>query len=242
MHSGGSSTPNAAMPQPTDPRRPPQHPSTPLHYPMSPTQAGSSASGSVRVDRLGRVALRLEGHESSFHVTAFRGATANQHVDGDAVLARTLATGSSREVALTMDATELSLVDWQMRQGARVVQWAKLAGTSEGEAKKRWVGVKTLSHEFGKVSHYITGNLSAPLTSEDLGRVHRATSSRRHGHRSLRTDSNVVREPRTRVTRLGFWSRTWSVVQPSSGRCCPHRTRATTFIRSTTRSTEPGSA
>lgn len=55
-----------------------------------------------------------------------------------------------------MDKTELSLVEWQMRQGARVVQWAKLAGIGEGEAKRRWESVKTQSHEFGKVRSFDT--------------------------------------------------------------------------------------
>lgn len=149
MHIGGSATPNAAVPRAVDPRRP-LTPATPLHYPMSPTDA-SSASGSVRIERLGHIALRLEGQEAYFHLDAMRGALPYQHQDGDAVLARTVG-GGSREVQLQMDKTELSLVDWQMRQGARVVQWAKLAGTEEGEAKRRWEDVKTQSHDFGKVS------------------------------------------------------------------------------------------
>jgi hypothetical protein len=169
-----------------------------MQYAMSPTHAGSSASDSIRVERLGQVALRLDGYESSFHLNAFRGAMPKQHLDGDAVLAITLASGS-KEVYLSMDETELSLVDWQMRQGARVVQWAKLAGNAkEGEAKRRWEDVKVQSHEFGKVRSFVIDRQTCPLIIVDLGCLHRATSSRRRSQRSLCPACNVLRESRKR--------------------------------------------
>lgn len=92
--------------------------------------------------------LRLDGHENRFHLAASRGAMPRQQADGDIVLARTF--GSSKEPTLGMDEIDLSLVNWHLRQGARVVQWAKL-GTPAGDPKY-WYAAKKSSMDSGHVS------------------------------------------------------------------------------------------
>lgn len=143
----GGQTP---VPQSSDPRRSSNAPRTPLQTPMSPGGAGSTASGSQRIDRLGAVSLRLDHQDYRFdHLVVTRGAMPGQQPDGDAVLAQVLGSGGKRE-SIAMQEVDLSLVYWQMRFGARVAQWAKV-GSPPHDAVPPWNKLKTASHAQGKV-------------------------------------------------------------------------------------------
>lgn len=155
----GGQTP---IPQAADPRRPSYPPQTPLqNVPRSPDAGGSSASGSRRIDTLGRVALRLDYQDHVHRLQVSRGAFPGQMVDGDAMLAQLLGDGTG-EISLHMDDVDLSLVNWQIKQfGARMVQWAKLGCPDTDKGRRaQWDKLKTQSHQQGKVRRqYTSGTL-----------------------------------------------------------------------------------
>ena len=159
-------SPNPALyadghPQSIDPRRrgsdqPGLAPGqSPLHTPMSPV-ANSGSVGPRLITQLGRITAYLksphiDGEETRFSLNIMQGAFNGFMLEGDRVLGIVLANkGTSKPVDMPMDEVDSSLIGWQMRYGAKLVQWAKvgLAGGPPAE----WEQFKMKAMQRGRVS------------------------------------------------------------------------------------------
>jgi hypothetical protein len=135
--------PAQSYPQAIDPRRrgSDQPGQSPLHTPMSPV-ADSGSAGPRRIPQLGRVTAHLysphieEGDVQRQSLNIMQGAFPGQMPAGDRVLSMVLNNkGKTNAVDMPMDEVDATLIGWQMKYGARLVQWAKVgsAGGSSGE-------------------------------------------------------------------------------------------------------------
>lgn len=138
-------------PQATDPRRMSGDQSgvgpgrSPLHPPQSPG-GGSGSIGPRRIDRIGRITAILSPHNVDgepvrLHLHIMRGAGNGLNASGDQVLTMFLGPQTkSQSIPAYMDEVDASLIGWQMRHGAKLVQWAKVAGIPE--ETKEWDTLK----------------------------------------------------------------------------------------------------
>lgn len=128
-----------AYPQAIDPRRrgSDQPGQSPLHTPMSPV-ADSGSTGPRRISQLGRITAHLmsphiEGDDSRWSLNVMQGAHPGMMPAGDRVLSMVLNNkGRPNAVDMPMDEVDASLITWQMKYGARLVQWAKVGLTGGG--------------------------------------------------------------------------------------------------------------
>lgn len=146
-----------AYPQATDPRRrgSDQPGKSPGHTPMSPL-ADSGSTGPRRIAQLGRITAHLasphvDGEDVQLSLNIMQGAFTGFMPEGDRVLAMVLNNkGKSNAVDMPLDEVDASLIGWQMRYGARLVQWAKV-GSAGGPAAE-WEQFKMRAVQRGRVS------------------------------------------------------------------------------------------
>lgn len=121
---------------------------------MSPA-ANSGSVGPRRITQLGRITAHLksphiDGDETRFTLNIMQGAFDGFIPSGDRVLAMVLANkGQSNSVDMPMDEVDSSLIGWQMRYGAQLVQWAKVG--SGGGPPAEWEQFKMKAMQRGRV-------------------------------------------------------------------------------------------
>jgi len=177
-------------PQAIDPRRrgSDQPGQSPLHTPMSPV-ADSGSTGPRRIPQLGRITAYLmsphiEGDDNKQSLNIMQGAFPGQMPAGDCVLSMVLNNkGKTNAVDMPMDEVDATLIGWQMKYGARLVQWAKVgsAGGSSGE----WEQFKMKAVQRERVSGILFGTSDNGLTL-GMGDVHGKSSGGQHGGRTFR--------------------------------------------------------
>jgi hypothetical protein len=133
----------------------------PMDTPMSPV-ANSGSVGPRRITQLGRITAHLksphiDGEETRFSLNIMQGAFNGFMTEGDRVLGMVLANkGTSNPVDMPMDEVDSSLIGWQMRYGAKLVQWAKVG--LAGGAPAEWDQFKLKAMQRGRVSRRLQQN------------------------------------------------------------------------------------
>lgn len=150
-------------PQAVDPRRVSSDQSgmgqSPLRPPTSPG-GGSGSVGPRRVNTIGRVSASLlppnvDGEVSQFTLTIMDGAPQGLNPVGDKVLSIVLGPmNKSSGTIMPMDEVDMSLIGWQMRYGARLVQWAKVGCIpSKSTNSQDWERLKRRAQDRHRVSY-----------------------------------------------------------------------------------------
>jgi hypothetical protein len=125
--------------------------------------ADSGSTGPRRIPQLGRITAHLQsqqidGVETSLSLNIMQGAYPGYMPAGDRVLNMILNNisnkGKPNAVDMPMDEVDANLIGWQMKYGARVVQWAKVG--SAGGPLAEWEAFKIKAVQKGRVSHLST--------------------------------------------------------------------------------------
>jgi hypothetical protein len=143
-----------SYPQAIDPRRrgSDQPGQSPLHTPKSPV-ADSGSTGPRRIPQLGRITAYLmsphiEGDDNRQSLNIMQGAFPGQMPAGDRVLSMVLNNkGKTNAVDMPMDEVDATLIGWQMKYGARLVQWAKVGSASGSSGEWEQFKMKAVQRE-----------------------------------------------------------------------------------------------